>query len=746
MRRLMIFSLSFATATAAYVWVLSTNAALYAAIGMSVLLAGLLFVRTERVRRARIAAFGAAFALLWCMGYERVRIAPLRALCGDDRLLTAEIAATPEQTDYGCSVLARVSGGRIMLYLDETGESLVPGDRVTLRAQVVDVSDGGETGNLYFQARDISLLAFQEGTLTVERADTVSLRTLPALAAKAVRERITALFPPDTEWFLRALLMGDRSGMDYETENRMSVTGISHIIAVSGMHVSLIVGALTLLCFRRRRLAAGVGIAVMVFFAAMLDFSPSVTRAVIMNSMLLLAPLLRRENDAPTTLSAALSVILLENPWALASLSLQLSFGAMAGIVLLSPRIYDRLLSVLRYEERRKRHRVAAALLKSAALSLSTTCGAMIFTTPRIAVAFQTVSLIAPLSNLLTMSVLSLIFTCGFATVLVGFPLPSLGTAAAWLLSWAVRFVLWVVELLARVPYAAVYTDRFYIAAWLVLAYLMLGVYFLLKGQRTSVLLGSVGVTLATAVLFCTLGRPECSVTVLDVGQGQCILLESGGVCVAVDCGGSDAEETGEQLARRLLMSGERRLDALVLTHYDTDHVGGVTQLLSRMEVGGIFAPDIFDDNGNREVIERAAEAAQVPLTYVNEDMTLEFTGGSVAIYAPQTSFSDNDGLAALMSVEECDILITGDMDTRAERALLYSHDLPDIEILIAGHHGSKYSTGAELLSGTTPETVIISVGKNSYGHPTQEVLDRIAAVGAEVFRTDVDGDITIVR
>lgn len=746
MRRLMIFSLSFATAVAAYVWVLSSNAALYAAIGALALFLGLLFVRAERVRRVRIAALGAAVALFWCMGYERMRIAPLRALCGDGRTLTAEVAATPEPTKYGCRVLVRVASGRVMLYLDDENAALEPGDRVTLRAQIVDVSEGGEDGNLYFQARDISLLAFQEGEVTVERAQSAKLRTLPALAAKAVREKLTALFPSDTEWFLRALLMGDRSGMPYETENQMSVTGISHIIAVSGMHVSLIVGALTLLCFRRRRLTAGIGIAVMVFFAAMLDFSPSVTRAVIMNGMLLLAPLLRRENDAPTTLSAALLMILVGNPWALASLSLQLSFGAMAGITLLSPRVYDRLLLALRYEERRKRRPLAAALLKSAALSLSTTCGAMLFTTPRIAVAFQTVSVIAPVSNLLTMSVLSGIFTCGFATVFVGFLFAPLGKAGAWVISWAVRLVLWVVELLSRVPYAAVYTDRFYIAAWLVLAYVMLGVYFLCKGRRAGVLLGSIAGTLAVAVVFCGLSRSECSVTVLDVGQGQCILLESGGICVAVDCGGSDAEETGEQLARRLLMSGERRLDALILTHFDTDHVGGVAQLLSRVEVEAIFVPDISDDSGNREVIERAAEAAQVPLNDVREDLTLEFAGGCVKLFAPEQSFSDNDGLAALMSVEECDILITGDMDIAAEHRLLDSHALPDVEILVAGHHGASNATGARLLAATKPEAVIISVGKNSYGHPTSAVLDRIAAVGAAVYRTDLCGDITILR
>lgn len=744
MRRLMIFALSFAGAVAVYLWLIPNAAVLYAAFGALALLIGLLFVRAERVRRVRIAAFGAAVALFWCMGYERMCIAPLRALCGEDRLLTAEVADAPEPTKYGCRVLVRAAGGRIMLYLNDEYATLEPGDRVTLRAQIVDVSDGGEAENLSFQARDISLLAFPEGKVTVEQGGAATLRTLPARTARAIEKKITALFPADTAPFMRALLMGETSGLTYETENRMSVTGISHIVSVSGMHISLLVGALRLLCFRKKRLTAGVGIGAMMFFAAMLDFQPSVTRAVIMNSIVLLAPLVRRENDAPTTLSAALLVILLGNPWALASLSLQLSFGAMAGIVLLTPRIYDRLLVTLRYAS--CRNRLLAGVIKAAALNLAMSLGAMIFTTPRIAVAFQTVSVIAPVSNLLTMSVLSRAFTGGFAVVLAGFAVAPLGKAGAWVLSWAVRLVLWVIEALSDVPYAAVYTDRFYIAAWLVAAYLMLGVFFLCRKRKPAALLASIVGTLAVAVVFCSLSRPECSVTALDVGQGQCILLESGGVCVAVDCGGSYADETGEQLARRLLMSGERKLDALVLTHFDTDHVGGVMQLLSRMEIGAIFAPDISDDSGNREVIECAAEAAQVPLNYVRRDTTLEFAGGCVKLFAPEQSFSDNDGLAALMSLQECDILITGDMDIAAEHRLLQSHALPDVEILVAGHHGAANATGARLLAVTKPEAVIISVGKNSYGHPTSAALERIAAVGAAVYRTDLDGDITILR
>ena len=222
--------------------------------------------------------------------------------------------------------------------------------------------------------------------------------------------------------------------------------------------------------------------------------------------------------------------------------------------------------------------------------------------------------------------------------------------------------------------------------------------------------------------------------------------MQPGGLTVVVDCGGSYADDAGEQLARRLLMQGKTQIDFLVLTHFDEDHVGGVPQLLSRMEVGTILAPDQTDDGGNRERILTAAEEAGVAVRFVRQDVTVEFPTGRLEIFAPVRESGDNDGISALMSVEEYDILITGDMDARSEQLLAVRHGLHDIEVLVAGHHGSRYSTGSALLQTVTPEIVVISVGENSYGHPAPEVLARIEASGALALRTDEVGTIVIER
>ena len=182
------------------------------------------------------------------------------------------------------------------------------------------------------------------------------------------------------------------------------------------------------------------------------------------------------------------------------------------------------------------------------------------------------------------------------------------------------------------------------------------------------------------------------------------------------------------------------------MTHYDADHIGGAAQFLERVGVDRLVLPDLPEESALMTELLRSAEEKQIETDYITEKTVYSFGSGSLTLFPPPDRDADNASLSALMSDGEYDILITGDLDSDGEAALLAQYDLPDLEVLVAGHHGSKYSTSARLLRQTTPEMVLISVGENSYGHPTQEVLNRIAAIGAAVLRTDESGDITITR
>lgn len=745
MRKLAIFCVAFAVAAALYVWLLSP---LVAAIVGGVLLLGALglcLLRSDAALRCRLAAFGAALGLLWSWGYEYLQIRPLREYVGQFTKLSCTVISEAEPTDYGCRVTAKLEGGRILLYLDCEPEEISLGDRLTLRAKVTDVSRGtSREGNLYYQSRDISLMGSQQGTLTIEKAEKLPLSLWPAYAARALRQKIRDIFPDDAQGFALALLTGDRSELSYGQKNELSLSGLSHVVAVSGMHISLLI-SLVLLFFRgRKRAAAGVCMGIMVFFAAMLGFTPSVNRAVIMNSLMLLAPIFRRENDTPTSLSFALWVNLLFNPWAIANVSLQLSFGAMVGIFLFAPYFQAGFLRLFREQKFRKQPMVQR-LIRTAAGALSTSLGATVATAPFVAYHFGTVCLIAPLSNLLLLWLISLIFSLCFVTAVLGFVYTPLGAGAGWLLAWPIRLVQWAAGLFAHVPYGTVYTGSSYVVIWLVFAYVLFAAFLLLRKRcKKRVFALCLALSLLLCLGFSAVDLWEFRFTLMDVGQGQCAVYRSGGMTLVVDCGGDMEEEGGELLARKLLMEGERQVDYLVLTHYDSDHSCGVLQLMDRVRVNCLLLPDTDHESPDRQAILQAAAQEGIAVVFVRAPMELALGKAQVQLYPPGAD-EKNASIAALMSWEDYDILITGDMDTDAEGQLLESYRFPDIEVLIAGHHGSRYSTGTKLLEATQPEIVLISVGYNTYGHPTPEVLDRIAAIGAAVYRTDLHGEISIV-
>jgi competence protein ComEC len=474
----------------------------------------------------------------------------------------------------------------------------------------------------------------------------------------------------------------------------------------------------------------------------MLGFAPSVTRAVIMNSVLLLATVFRREYDSPTALGLALLVLLLGNPFAIASVGLQLSFASVAGILTFTPPICRWLRGL--FQKTMKKNRFLNGLIAFFITSGATTFGASLLTLPLSALYFDTISLISVVSNLVLLPVISGIFTLGYPLVLLSWGFYPVAHLGAWLLSYPIRFSLWGVELLARMPYAALYSRSAYALLWLGASYLLLAVAWKFRKPFTGILL-SLGM-LITVPFLQGIDRADFRFSMLDVGQGQCLLAQFHGNTFVIDCGGTQGEGAGEEAARELLSRGRSRIDGLVLTHFDMDHTGGVVQLMDRVEVGCLYLPDVTPEDSQRALILRKAEEKEIPIQWVREDIILRPDSGKVEIFAPFGTKNQNMGLCLLLSAHDCDILVTGDISIQEERQLLLMKRIPDLEILVAGHHGSRDSTGYRLLDYTKPEVLLISVGANAYGHPSPEVLERGDAFHIPIRRTDQEGTITITR
>ena len=711
-------------------------------------------------RTARYAAFGLALGFLWTAGYSWVFWRPAELLDEKTVRLTATVSQWSQETDYGgFSVLARADTEGwvtvpILLYVDDQGADLRPGDRIetVTHCALADQASSGEEIT-YYTAKGIFLTGQAYGRLEVERPDHIPLRDWPAYWSQALKESISKAFPDDVSGLVQALVTGNRDNLSDPFTTSLQRAGLSHTVAVSGMHLAFLAGLLSMLFGGWRRLASLVTIPVTILFTLTAGCTPSVVRAAVMILLLHIGPLFYRERDEFTSLGGALLLLLLYNPFSAAHIGLQLSFAAVAGIFLCAQPLQTALMARIPFRPA-KRWTFWWAIQLVPKFIVSTFCatlGASVFTVPLSAIYFQSVSLIAPLSNLLTLWAVGVLFGAGVLIGTLGVFVPELAALVALPIAPLGRYLNAVIDGLSSLTFSAVTTQSVYYRAWLVLVYLILMLIPILPGKKRWIIPTCCGViTLCLAMLLnaWSFWWGSGAVTVLDVGQGQSVLVRSGQFLCLVDCGGDSYDSAGDIAADFLGDYGVGRLDLLVLTHFHVDHANGVAQLLKRVQVDTLAIPPATgEEEPLREEILSAAREQGVEVLEAEEDTLLTLDQNrTIQLYAPLGAGETNEaGLTCLVSNGDFDTLITGDMGADVEQQLLTHAALPDLEVLVAGHHGSKSSTSEQLLAATAPDYAFLSVGEhNSYGHPAQETLERLAAAGCRIYRTDLQGNITL--
>ncbi len=735
MRRLGWFAAAFAGAAGLYVYLWQDACAVWAVLGALCAGAATAVLRPRGFRQICVVCLGLCAGVLWCFLYGKLILPPVQSLAGTEQTVTVRALDQPVETDYGIAVEVRYTlegrSCRAALYADLPDSLPWAGDTISCVARIEPSASRLLAGDsLYDRSSGIAVRLYAVSPLEV----TAGTMSWSARAQLWLQERIHSLYAGQAAGLLRALLTGDRSELSYGERNDMAVAGVSHAIAVSGMHVTMLLTMVALLLGGRPKATALVGIPLTVFFALLTGASPSALRAAFMQVLLLGAALLRREYDLPTALGAAGLLLLLYNPWTIASVSFQMSFAAILGLYLFSGRVYRRLLGAKKRPGR---------LARTLASTFSATLGATILTAPLGVLYFGTLSLAAPLTNLLVLWAVTAVFTLGLLSCVMG----PLGGVLAWVTAGLAKYILAVCRWIAVFPYAAAYRGS-PLLIWGLCAYGLVLALLLWKKLRPVVPACILGMALCLCLLWSRWQflRGEMSFTALDVGQGQCLLLESEGFTAMVDCGGDGQDAAGETAARFLHSAGLTRLNALILTHYDLDHVGGVCQLLRRVRVDRLFLPDTADRQEVRDALEAAALAAGTEVIAVSRKTNVTFPTGELQLLPPETGKVGNESaICVLATAAEYDILITGDLDTGGEMDLLRTWSLPEVDLLVVGHHGAQDAASLALLGTVRPKMAVISVGEdNTYGHPSPDTLKRLETVDAEVCRTDQLGTITI--
>lgn len=713
----------------------------YALVGWQMLLLGALCllcglaccINRRFLMGACLLAATAGFWLFWCRFYQVTDLE--NNWVGQTTSVTVEAADYSAQSQYGWYVEGTVTDGdgpvgtRLLLWLDESGEDIRPGDRVTaeVRFQTAREEDGIWALSDY---ADGVWLTGSASDAAVTHAEQISVTLLPRVWARSLRDSLESLFSGETAGFLLALTTGQKGGLTDELNEALTQTGLRHIVAASGLHVTLLTSALFLLLPGSRKGKGLVLLPALAAFGAVTGFPPSVCRAIVMQAILLLAPVLERQEDALTSLSLALALLLAANPYAIASVSLQLSFAAMLGILVICPHI---------------RVKAGGRVLRYVKSGLALTAGANCLTVPLVLYYFRELSLLTPLSNLAVSWLLPFLLPLGMLCGLLGLFCPGVAALLAVPTEWLAQLAIRLIYALAGIPNSLLTAEHPVCLVWVLLCYLV-GILALTGRCSRRTGYASLGLLLGgLAVCLCLTALPETgtlTVDLLDVGQGQCVLVSSGEMTAVIDCG-SLTDDAGAVLTDALARRGLDGVDVLVLTHYDADHVNGVLSLCEDGYVERLLVPEPDSDPEAAEPLLQAVEKAGTEVDILSGET--ELSAGALTLSVLPVSGGDYDGLCIWVSYGEFDLLVTGDASFQAEEMLLETYALPRMEVLVAGHHGSAYATGEALLEALSPQTVLFSVGENSYGHPTPETIARCLEAGATLYGTSEQGTVTVV-
>lgn len=702
-------------------------------------------------RRGTAVVLGCVAGLCWFSVYYFLVCVPAMA-CQGTQTVSGTVISLPQETDTeSYSLTLRLdSGPDVLLYVPDTWTSVQLGDHVQAPGTVEYTAFTFGEEVPYLTAKGVFLAGSCDQAPTVEHPAVLPLSCWPVWASQQMKQGIEIAFDDVAAPLAIAVSLGDKSGLDEGTYADMSRAGVIHAAAVSGLHVSFLVGVLMLLCRGRRRWTIAL-IPVLVFYAVMAGGTPSAFRAVWMQGAALAVPMVGREHDGPSALGLALLVLLVQNPFSVAQVGLQLSFLSVSGILLLTPRIYRRLTGFLDGRTLEGWKKGAEELWRGVSASVASSLGAMALTVPLVGTIFGQVSLVAPVANILVLWAISVLMMCALALGLLGLWLPGLAACLGQGAGLLGHYTVWMVHKLGTFPYAVLDMENLYHVIWLVGAYLVLGLVLWSGVTLFQTILAGLGLAVLLALPVglsaFTVAQSDLVVGAVDVGQGSSTVLLHGNHTVLVDCGSSGDTSAGDLAADYLAAVGRTRVDALLLTHLDADHFNGVQRLLDRVTVGQVYVPVSARKEAEAQELESWLEARSIPCQWVEEEVDISLDGLDLRVIPPLGSGTTNEeGLSVLGTVGDFDVLLTGDADSYVEHMMVKYFTIPNIELLVVGHHGAGDSTGMELLGWARPELGIISVGAdNSYGHPDQDTLERLHRSGVEVHRTDQEGTVTVV-
>jgi len=544
----------------------------------------------------------------------------------------------------------------------------------------------------------------------------------------------------------KGIVLGMRSMIPSSTRDEFSHTGTAHLLAISGLHLTIIAGILISLGIRifgrKGYVYVWMTIAAIWIYAILTGMNPPVLRSVQMLSLFLAAEFFGRQRSSIIALLFAAALMSGFNPQIIWDPSFQLSFAAMTGLVFIFPLLQSLLRRAI--ISRIGETGVLSGITTAIADSFSVSISAITAVWPLVTYYFGIISPVAPVATFFTLPALPGVIITGFLSGVTGLIFLPAGQVLAWILWVFVSYILLVVKVFSLIPpldnqsIGVLPVILYYIVLILILRFVyrkkintetaVSTAGFISLVPHKWVVIPLLALSVFTSAFAFSMPDGKLHVNFLDVGQGDAILVSKNSRQILID-GGPSPQAVTTALGKKMPF-WDRSIDLVVLTHPDADHVTGLFEVLHRYEVKQVLYPDMEIYSGLYTEFLKVIEEKGISTVPAEANQRISF-----------------DSVVLRLESESMSYLLTGDIMKEAEYGLLSHRAVEKSTVLKLAHHGSASSTTSEFLNVVNPSIAIISAGKdNRYGHPDEGVLEKLEMMGnISIFNTGIHGTIEFI-
>ena len=559
---------------------------------------------------------------------------------------------------------------------------------------------------------------------------------------KYIKDTINGTLTDEEGNLLLAILLGDKDKLSEDIQESFKTSNLSHMLAVSGAHVSYIILGLTYVLQNSiigKKNGKIVCIIFLLAFMAITNFTPSVTRACIMAILTLFSSIIYRKSDVYTNISVAALITLIFNPYNLLDLGFQLSYGGTIGIIIFIKRI----------QEKKSNSKVINYIKQMALVSIY----ANIIIIPIMMYHFNTVSFTFIISNIMASPILGIIVITGFLFIITSITVKPLTSLIAIFIKPILSILIKISQICSKLPFSNILVVTPYM--FNVISYYAIILYCIKskKNNKCKIIICLLIVLILINFIIYIFPQ-KLRIFFIDVGQGDStLIITPDKKTVLIDGGGSDSFDVGEKvllpylLDRRIL-----KIDYVLISHFDTDHCGGILTIMEKVKVKNIIISEQAEHSENYERFKKLMIHKKIRLIEVKKGDKIKIGRYSeFKILFPTSRLLsenplNNNSIVAQFNYNNFKMLFTGDIEKLAEQQILKTEKAEiRADILKVAHHGSKTSSIPEFIKAVRPKIALIGVGKNNtFGHPNQQTIKNLENIKCRIYRTDLQGEIII--